>query len=235
MVRGESVVIDVAGRVRRIINQALTDVSLILSPNMDPATRGPMISHLAGSIERIHGKKISLTGLLHCLDLLTNAQPPFEDVKLFGFDARGITQAIHAYVVEQRKQIGMGQPSDEVAMSLSERSLAFAHALKANPEMDRKFQQLFKKIQARVEESEAKAQNGRPKQYISLLDYLQAARRMDVDQVDEILGVIASDWTEEVGISRQEYMRQRAGDLLYEINAFGHSDDLEAILEKQKV
>jgi len=228
--------LSVADRVRRIINRSLTDVSIILSPNMAAETRTSLITHLAGSIERIHAKKISLTGLLHCLDLLVNGQPPFDEkTELYGFDVRGISRAIQRYVVEQRKRVGASQPSDETAMSLAERSMALAHCLKNNPEMDRKFKELFGKIQERNKKAfKATSENGH-RQYSTLMDYLQAHHRLNLDQIDEVLEALGDTWEEEIGVDQNEYMRQRAMGALMEVNAFGHCEWLEDILQKQKV
>lgn len=230
-VNGHAIQIDVPAQAREVITTLIRKISLVLSTSLDHDIRSELITELTEAVIRVHGKKISLTGLIHCMDLLINGQPPFDRKSdLYGFDIRGLSRAIQSYVVEQRAQVGMSQPSDEVAMSLAERSLSLAQAMKQNPEWDQKLNQLFAKIAEKQKKTFQSEAPPKFRQYSTIMAYLEAAHRLDLDQVDQVVSqlmdVWAEEWDEDLGVSLKEYMRQRAGDLLTEVNAFGESETI---------
>ena len=53
---------------------------------------------LAKEVFRKFGNKLSIFGLIHCLELLEMAEEPLNEVKLFGFDIPNINQGIARYV-----------------------------------------------------------------------------------------------------------------------------------------
>lgn len=61
-------------------------------------------NQLANVIIQYHQKKMSLSGLAHCFELVKISAPGF-DVQLFGFDKRGILSLINRYLRKQASEV----------------------------------------------------------------------------------------------------------------------------------
>lgn len=201
-----------------IVAEALNRLSLVLSPKLDPATRSVLIETAHDSILRNFGKRMSLTALLHCFDLVINAQSPF-DREMYRFEVRTLNAMLHQYLAEQAEKMRL---DEDKPLGSAQRQYLLAKAMAKNPEVNKQLMQLAERLEAKhgldkgIEYRKAARVN-----YINLADYLYR----NGFEVDEAHSKISA-------YCRKEDLDfvQTCERMLAEVNGLGKSDELNVAL-----
>ena len=123
--------------------------------------------------------RLSIFGLLHCLDLLAWDQEPCQKIKLFGFDPKGVLKAIEKYLayLEIKSQEFYESINPKPIESMAALNGVIAKTLAENPEMQEKFSYLIRrgeeeeeKKQQRIDRGAAFVQKAKDEFYENLIE-----------------------------------------------------------------
>lgn len=204
-----------------VIIEALGRLSYVLSPTMNESARMNLIKTAHDNIIRKFGKRFSLTALIHCFDMIINAQPPFER-EIMRFDIRAINGFLHKYLMEQAEKV---QADEDKPLGAAQREYLLAKALAKNPEASKALRDLAHKLELKHGDPELKAQREKAKgpQFVNIADYL-FRKGFDPDQVQLSIW----DYCKDNSLDYDDELMKA----LNEINALGQSELINIVTQQ---
>lgn len=186
-----------------IVAKLLKSLSLVLSPTMDSANRNFLVQTALKNIERNLSTQISLSGFIHCIDLIINAQSPF-DKEIRRFDVRAINNFVNIYKQESVRRMNL---IEQKPVGARQRQYLLAKALAKNPAAEKSLMELADKLEAKysVQSLPVGKKTG---SYVNIADYLL---RNNLNK--SILGDLLDFWQKKGMNPQEESFR-----LLYELN-----------------
>ena len=201
-----------------VLSEALLRCSLVLSPTLSSDKRDLLVETALDNVTRVFGKRISITGVLHCLDLIINAQAPFNR-EIYRFEVRTLSVLLQVYLTEQAERM---RQLEEKPLGAAQRAYLLAKAVGQKPEVAASFKALQQKLSAK-EETYIEQQRATLPKYLNIPDYLFKSG-YDVDRYREKIRRHCE--AKEINLTNFCFAA------LEQVNYGGHSPMLQAIIDQ---